>query len=1089
MGKKWLGYFKNNLEFNFFSALALLIVFVFGFWWFNPSHIPNNFTGWASAFDIILFGLVSFVIWHQLIMEVLTWCISSNIRDLRRQKPVPGLRVAFITTIVPKNEPIELLHKCLPAMVKANYKHNTWILDEGNSDEVKKICAQYGVFHFSRQGINCFNTQTGKYTKTKGGNHNSWYDTYGDLYDYVAQIDTDFIPKKDFLTKTLGYFKDPKVAFVGTPQIYGNTSQSIVALGAAQQQYSFYGAVLRGLSGMGMTLLIGANHVIRVAAFKKTNHYTAHLTEDLITGMKLHANGWKSVYVPFALAVGEGPSTWSSYFNQQLRWAYGCIDILFNHSGKYFRKMGFKQTLYYFFLQQHYFSGLAMAVSILLLSLYFLFGVRAADIDVFKFFITYSVVILVCWLMSIWLQRFDIHRKNEGQLFLAGKIISVAAWPVWFLAFCSLLSGNRLSYKVTPKGEEGNIRKISFGDFIPHLIFAGTAAAGIIVSVFTKQQSLAMLFWAFSTGWIMLSLPLLGLFTGIYIKFKFWTKKFLNLFNDRRSGESQAAVSQNSGLLVDSLFLIFAVIFSISSYINKIGFYSDDWSFIGNFTLSQDKSLLGLIKTATTPNTFMRPLQNIYDAVLFWVFGTGPLGYHLVNSAVLVLIILMLYLVLRLLKVPRIISLSASLVFAMMPNYSTDRFWYAAYQVNISLLLFLLSTYFGLKAFAGKNAKKILWKTISLGSLILSTLSYEVVLPYVFLNMVLFSGSTAGVNQRSGKKVLHQKRTVFILLNFIILLYIVIFKAKTTTRLGGTFNYPMDIINLAVSIFNTHFFELGLKQPLIWWGIITNNLDKGVFVTALILFFYIFTYFLMLFFSRPVNLPGNTFLRNSVIAGLSVVFLGYAIFFTNNQVGFSPTGIDNRVAIAASIGIAFIFVTFFAWASRTLLGQTSAKVIYSLSISVTCAGGFLVINALASYWGTAYAQSQSALSEIRQNFPSPEKNSIIILDGVCPYSGPAPVFESEWDLKGALQAIYRDPTIRADIVTPRLKVKTEGIETQIYTFKALYEYKNLFIYNFKTKSVYPISSADEANSYFQKYNSDFNNGCPPARAGNGVSVF
>lgn len=1081
-------HFARHFEFNLFSGLSLIVVFVFAFWWFNPAHIPDNFTGLSSVLDIILFGLVSFVIWHQLIMEVLTWCISSNIRDIRRQKPVSGLRVAFITTIVPKNEPVELLHKCLPAMVKANYKHDTWILDEGNNDEVKKICAQYGVFHFSRQGINYFNTQTGKYTKTKGGNHNSWYDTCGDNYDYVAQIDTDFIPKKDFLTKTLGYFRDSKVAFVGTPQIYGNTGQSIVALGAAQQQYSFYGAVLRGLSGMGMTLLIGANHVIRVAAFKKTNHYTAHLTEDLITGMKLHANGWKSVYVPFALAIGEGPSSWSSYFNQQLRWAYGCIDILFRHSGKYFFKMGFRQTLYYFFLQQHYFSGLAMAVSILLLSLYFIFGVRAADVDVFKFFIAYSIVVLVCWLMSIWLQRFDIHRKNEGQLFLAGKIISVAAWPVWFLAFFSLISGKRLSYKVTPKGEEGNIRKISFGDFIPHVFFAGIAAAGIIVSVFTGQQSLAMLFWAFSTGWIMLSLPLLGLFTGIYIRLKIWTVKIINFFVGKKIGGFQKPVPA-TGLLVDSLFLFFAVIFSVTTYINKIGFYSDDWSFIGNFTLSADKSLLGLIKTATTPNTFMRPLQNIYDAVLFWIFGTNPLGYHLVNSVVLALIVLMLYLVLRFLKLPRIISVSVSLVFAMMPNYSTDRFWYAAYQVNISLLLFLLSTYYGLKAFTGENGKKILWKAVSLGSLVLSALSYEVVLPYVFLNMVLFSGSSTVINPESGKKTFRQKRTVFILLNFIIFIYIVIFKAKTTTRLGGTFNYPMDIINLAVSIFNTHFFELGLKQPVIWWGILTKNLDVTVLITALVLFIYIFIYFLMLFISRPVSLPGNNFLRNSIIAGFSVVFLGYAIFFTNNQVGFSPTGIDNRVAIAASIGIAFIFVALSAWVSRTFLGRNSAGIVYSLSIAVICAGGFLVINTLASYWGTAYAQSQAALSEIKQSFPSPEKNTIIILDGVCPYSGPAPVFESEWDLKGALQAIYNDPTIRADIVTPRLKVRTGGIETQIYTFTAFYEYKNLFIYNFKTKSVYPISSADEANDYFQKYNSDYNNGCPPAKAGNGVTVF
>lgn len=1088
MGKKWLGYFKNNLEFNFFSAAALLAVTVFAFWWFNPSHLPDNFSGWTGLLDIVLFLSVSFVIWHQIIMEVLTWCIASNIKDIPRQKPVPGLKVAFITTIVPKNEPVELLHQTLPAMVKASYKHDTWILDEGNSDEVKQICTKHGVFHFSRQGINSLNTPTGKYTKTKGGNHNSWYDFFGDRYDFVAQIDTDFIPKKDFLTKTLGYFRDPKVAFVGTPQIYGNTGSSIIALGAAQQQYNFYGAVLRGLSGMGMMLLIGANHVLRVAAFKKTNHYTAHITEDLVSGMKLHADGWKSVYVPFALAVGEGPSTWSAYFNQQLRWAYGCIDILFRHSAKHFKKMSLKQMLYYFFLQQHYFTGLAMAVSLLLLSLYFVFGIRAADVDIFKFFIAYSAVVLICWLMSIWLQRFDVERQNEGQLFLAGKIISIAAWPVWFLAFISFLFGKRLNYKVTPKGEEGSMRIVSLGDFVPHLIFAGIALAGVVISVFTKRQSTAMLFWAFSTGLVMLSLPLLGLYTAIYSKTKFWVSRLAKAAISINPDSALKPVITAREALVDCVFLVILVISSISSYINKIGFYSDDWSFIGDFTVSRDQSLLGLFKVATTPNTFMRPLQNLYDAFLYWIFGTHPLGYHLVNSVVFALIIILLYLILRLLKLPRIISLTVPLVFSLMPNYSTDRFWYAAYQVNLSLFFFLLSTYIGLKAFTAKNLKKLLWKATSLGSLILSVLSYEVVLPFVFLNMMLFSGTRESFKVASGKRNLLGNRSVFIILNFIVLLYLVIFKAKTTIRLGS-FNYPGDILYLLTSIFSTHFLELGLKQPLIWWEILSKYPDPVILTTGIVIFWYMFAYLLSIFFFKKAELPGGTFFRSLTFISMLIFLLGYAIFFTNNRVGFSPTGIDNRVAIAASIGIAFIIVSFLGWISRSLLPENIAKIVFCFTVSLICTGGFLVINFLSSFWGFAYSQGQIVLADIKTNFPNIQKDTTLILDGICPYSGPAPVFESQWDLKGALQSIYKDPTIKADVVTPRLKVKEEGIETQIYTFNSLYPYRNLYIYNFKTKSTHQINNAGEANSYFQKYNSDFNNNCPPAKAGHGVSIF
>ncbi|QQR52877.1 hypothetical protein IPG36_02050 [bacterium] len=161
-------------------------------------------------------------------------------------KPARGLRVAFITTYVPNSEPIELLKQTLPAMLATHYPHDTWLLDEGNDDTARILCAQLGVRHFSRSGRQRYNQPEGQFArKTKGGNHNAWYDLYGQNYDFVAQIDTDFVPSRYFLERTLGYFQDPHVGFVGTPQIYGNTAHSLVAKGAAEQTYNFYGPLMR----------------------------------------------------------------------------------------------------------------------------------------------------------------------------------------------------------------------------------------------------------------------------------------------------------------------------------------------------------------------------------------------------------------------------------------------------------------------------------------------------------------------------------------------------------------------------------------------------------------------------------------------------------------------------------------------------------------------------------------------------------------------------------------------------------------------------------------------------------------------------
>jgi cellulose synthase/poly-beta-1,6-N-acetylglucosamine synthase-like glycosyltransferase len=1099
-----------------YTILSLFAVGLFAIWWFNPQHIPQNFTGPFRILDIILFLSVSYVIWHPIIMDILTWTISSHVKDTRQQKPQQGLKVAFITTIVPASESVDLLHKCLPAMVKAKYPHDTWLLDEGNNPEVKELCKLYGVNHFSRNGITEYNTPKGKFTKTKGGNHNSWYEAHGSNYDIVAQIDTDFVPKSTFLTKTLGYFRDPRIAFVGTPQIYGNTKDSLIAQGADEQLYSFYGSVLRGLSSMRMTLLIGANHVIRVSALKSVNHYSAHITEDLLTGMKLHTNGWKSIYISQPLAIGEGPTTWESYFNQQLRWAYGCMDILFNHSFRLFTKMDFRQTIYYFFLQQHYFTGIAMALSIFLLSIYFAFGLRAADIDLFRFFAIYSIILLISWLMSVWLQRYNVYRKVEGKILWAGNIISIAAWPVYFLAFLSILIGKRLSYKVTPKGENEVQPKTSLSVFMPHIAFGMVALIGLISSVFTQRQSPIMILCAISTVLLMCIVPfsptIVNKISITKIKIIMFAKKLyklqrrmhiahqnilLKLYFKKPSVElargtktpyTQKNLSPNE-IVFDCFFLIFAVLISLVLYVQHIGFYSDDWAFLGNFTMSQDQSLLGLFQTATTPNTFMRPVQNFYDAFLFWLFGTAPLGYQLVNAAVLSSSTLLFYFVLKQLSLPRIITIAVPLVYVLLPNYSVDRFWYAAFQTNLSVMFYFLSLLTALYALPLNAKKRTFLKVISIVALILSALSYEVVLPLYILNALLIWNPFQKFKFNSiSKRYFQQNHAVFIMLTFIALGYILIFKAMTTIRLEAGYD-PLYIVHIMSSAFWVNYGVFGLSLPSVVGELISLYANTTMLLFAGILYFVTFWY-LYYVLSRPNSeYPSMSWMGNLTMISFLIFILGYVIFFTNSQVGFSPTGIENRVAVAAAIGVAFTFVGATGWLSKLLLPDKLARIFFCIVVSLLCTGGFLVINALSVYWSNAYDKGQAVLSAVHQEFSNFPKNSTLILDGVCPYDGPAPVFEADWDLKGALQTHYKDPTLKADIVTPRLKVSEKGVQTQIYTFPSNYSYKNLFIYNYDYGTVHPINTEKEARTYFQQYNPDLTNGCPNGAPGKGVDIL
>ena len=94
----------------------------------------------------------------------------------------------------------------------------------------------------------------------------------------------------------------------------------------------------------------------------------------------------------------------------------------------------------------------------------------------------------------------------------------------------------------------------------------------------------------------------------------------------------------------------------------------------------------------------MRPVQFLYLAALYKAFGTDPLGYHVVNTLVLAAGAVLFYLVLRRLGLSRVLALAVPLVYALLPHYSTNKLWMAAFQIGLSMTLYFLSLYADLRA-------------------------------------------------------------------------------------------------------------------------------------------------------------------------------------------------------------------------------------------------------------------------------------------------------------------------------------------------------------------------------------------------------
>ena len=182
-----------RLFYYFLITIGGGLTIALAIWWFSPAHIANNFSGSLHLFDFLFFILLSYVVWYQIINEVFFWKISFNMKHPVPMPPESNLKVALITGFVPSKEPYYVLERTLKAMVDVDYKHDTWILDEGNDPEAKRICDLYGAKHYSRKEIPEYNMESGQFRKkTKAGNFNSWFDCYSKNYDIIAQHDDDF---------------------------------------------------------------------------------------------------------------------------------------------------------------------------------------------------------------------------------------------------------------------------------------------------------------------------------------------------------------------------------------------------------------------------------------------------------------------------------------------------------------------------------------------------------------------------------------------------------------------------------------------------------------------------------------------------------------------------------------------------------------------------------------------------------------------------------------------------------------------------------------------------------------------------------
>ncbi|GIF26502.1 cellulose synthase (UDP-forming) [Actinoplanes tereljensis] len=350
---------------------------------------------------------------------------------LRAGADVPTIDV-FITAY---GEEPALVGRTVLAARDMELEHRTFLLDDGDSDELQRIAEDAGIGYLRRPGG----------AHAKAGNVNAGLArTDG---EYVVIFDADHVPEPGFLISILPHFQDPDVAFVQSPQSYTN-NVNLVATGSGEAQRIFYELVCPGKNHFNAAFCVGTNVMFRRTALDSIGGiWTGSNSEDIWTSIELHKRGWKSIYVPQVLARGLAPEDVSAYLKQQLRWAGGGFEVLLK--GRLFKRgigLTIDQRLQYLFCGTHYLLSLAMLTFMLFPALYLLFAlspIRADGVAWATHYLPFqAAVLLVTWLQS-------------GGFKLSAIVASIGAVPVHLRALGGVLIGRPAKWKVTNAGGQG----------------------------------------------------------------------------------------------------------------------------------------------------------------------------------------------------------------------------------------------------------------------------------------------------------------------------------------------------------------------------------------------------------------------------------------------------------------------------------------------------------------------------------------------------------------------------------------------------------------------------------------------------------
>lgn len=264
--------------------------------------------------------------------------------------PLPQ-RLPAVGVVIPTyGEPCDVLEKTVISVKRLDYPAELMYIlvsDDGHRPEVQALAETHGVHY----GL-------GAKKDAKAGNLNGSLTHLEQEFPQAELIltqDADEVIRASFLRATVGYFSDPRIAFVQTPK------DTIVPKGDpfGTRDRIFYDILQVGRNGYGAAFACGSGVLWRISAIRAIGGFaTWNVVEDLTTSYQLHSAGFRSEYHNQVLTLGLAPNDVPGLLKQRGTWAVDTWRLFLFDNPLFKPGLTFMQRLQYLELGLFYLTSI-----------------------------------------------------------------------------------------------------------------------------------------------------------------------------------------------------------------------------------------------------------------------------------------------------------------------------------------------------------------------------------------------------------------------------------------------------------------------------------------------------------------------------------------------------------------------------------------------------------------------------------------------------------------------------------------------------------------------------------------------------------